>query len=58
MRKYSLLQGVIQEWNKLSNDCVNASSLNIFDTGGLYVDGRIVGLSISQWLPCPFVAQN
>ena len=38
MRKYSFSQRVINEWNKLPNDCVNASS---------------VGLSISQWLPCP-----
>ena len=29
MRKYSLSQRVINEWNKLSNDCVNASSVNI-----------------------------
>ena len=28
MRKYS--QRVINEWNKLPNDCVNASSVNMF----------------------------
>ena len=28
MRKYSFSQRVINEWNKLSNDCVNASSVN------------------------------
>ena len=30
MRKYSFSQRVIIEWNKLPNDCVNASSLNMF----------------------------
>ena len=30
MRKYSLSQRVINEWNKLPNDCVNASSVNMF----------------------------
>ena len=30
MRKYSFSQRVINEWNKLSNDCVNASSTNMF----------------------------
>ena len=30
MRKYSFLQRVINEWNKLPNDCVNASSVNMF----------------------------
>ena len=30
MRKYSFLQRVINDWNKLSNDCVNASSVNMF----------------------------
>ena len=29
MRKYSFSQRVINEWNKLPNDCVNASSVNI-----------------------------
>ena len=29
MRKYSFLQRVINEWNKLPNDCVNASSVNM-----------------------------
>ena len=31
MRKYSFSQRVINEWNKLLNDCVNASSVNIFN---------------------------
>ena len=30
MRKYSFSQKVINEWNKLPNDCVNASSMNMF----------------------------
>ena len=30
IRKYSFSQRVINEWNKLSNDCVNASSVNMF----------------------------
>ena len=30
MKKYSFSQRVINEWNKLSNDCVNASSVNMF----------------------------
>ena len=29
MRKYSFSQRVINEWNKLPNDCVNASSVNV-----------------------------
>ena len=59
MRKYSFSQRVINEWNKLSNDCGNASSVNmfknihIFDKGGLHIDEKIVVLSISHWLPCP-----
>ena len=30
MRKYSFSQRVINEWNILPNDCVNASSVNMF----------------------------
>ena len=30
MRRYSFSQRVINEWNKLSNDCVNVSSVNTF----------------------------
>ena len=47
----------------LSN-CVNASSVNMFknlqisDKGGLHIDDKIVGLSISQWLPCPLAIWN
>ena len=66
MRKYSFSQRVTNEWNKLSNECVNASSVNMFknkicqisDKGGLYIKYKIVGLSISQWLPCPLAIWN
>ena len=65
MRKYSFSQRVINEWNKLPNDCVNASSVNMFknridiyDKGGLHIDEKIVGLSISQWLLCPLAIWN
>ena len=70
MRKYSFLQRVINEWHKLPNDCVNASSVNMFKnrsdryllragyTCGLHIGDKIVGLSISQWLPCPFAIWN
>ena len=30
MRKYSFSQIAINEWNIVSNDCVNASSVNMF----------------------------
>ena len=30
MRKYSFSKRVINEWNKLPNDCVNASAVNMF----------------------------
>ena len=30
MRKYSFSQRVINEWNKLPNECVNVSSVNMF----------------------------
>ena len=30
IKKYSFSQRVINEWNKLPNDCVNASSVNMF----------------------------
>ena len=30
MRKYPFSQTVINEWNKLLNDCINASSVNMF----------------------------
>ena len=30
IRKYSFSQRTINEWNNLSTDCVNASSVNMF----------------------------
>ena len=30
MRKYSISQRVINDWNKLPNYCVNASNVNMF----------------------------
>ena len=30
IRKYSLSQRTINEWNKLSTDCANAGSVNMF----------------------------
>ena len=30
IKKYSFSQRTINEWNKLSTDCVNASSMNVF----------------------------
>ena len=55
MRKDSFSQRVINEWNKLPNDCVNASSVNMFKNriDRYLINEKIVGLSISQWLPCP-----
>ena len=60
IRKHSFSQRTINEWNKLSTDCVTASSVNMFknkvDTylrRAGHKQMNIVGLSISQWLPCP-----
>ena len=65
MRKYSLSQRAINEWNKLPNDCVSASIVNMFKNrndrylqGGLHIDENIFGLSKSQWLPCPLAIWN
>ncbi|MEG7522531.1 MAG: hypothetical protein M3H12_05455, partial [Chromatiales bacterium] len=30
MRKFSFSQRIINDWNKISDDCVNASSVNMF----------------------------
>ena len=35
IRKYSFSQRTIHEWNKLSTDCVNASSVNMFKNKNL-----------------------
>ena len=61
MRKYSFSQRVINEWNKLPNDCVNASSVNMvknridrynYDKSGLPIDYK------TGWLPCPLAIWN
>ena len=60
IRKYLFSQRKINGCNKLSMDCITASSMNMFknkvDTylrRAGYMQMNIVGLSISQWLPCP-----
>ena len=65
MKKYSFSHRVINEWNKLPNDCVDASSVNMFKNridryliSAGYTDEKTVGLSISQWLPCPLAIWN
>ena len=45
MGKYSFSQRVINEWNKLSNDCVNASSVNMFK---YEIDKRLIRAGYSQ----------
>ena len=37
MTKYSFSQSVINEWNKMPNDCVNASSVNMFKKNYRYM---------------------
>ena len=44
MRKYSFSQRVINEWNKLSNDCVNASRVNMFKVQVLVYDEQSVSI--------------
>ena len=64
MRKYSFSHRVINEWNKLPNYCVTANRVNMFKNRidiyliRLHIDEKIVGLSISQWLPCPLAIWN
>ena len=59
IRKYSFSQRTVNEWNKLSTDCVTASSVNIIKTRLTHISGgwithRFKMLdSISQWLVCP-----
>ena len=49
-RKYFFPQRTVNEWNKLSADCVHSSSVNMFKNR---IDNYLVRLSISQRLPCP-----
>ena len=37
IRKYSFSQRTINEWNKLSTDCVTVSSVNMFKKVGTYI---------------------
>ena len=53
-RKYSFSQRTVNEWNKLSVDCVHSSSVNIDNyLVRIHLDSYMCGLSISQRLPCP-----
>ena len=55
IRKYLFSQRAINEWNKLSTDCVTASSVNIFrnKVDNLSRAMKNIGLSINQCRPCP-----
>ena len=57
MKKYSFSQRVINVWNKLPNDCVNGSSVNMFKNR-IDIDEKMYRLPISQWLPCPLAIWN
>ena len=39
IRKYSFSQSTVNEWNKLSTDCIIASSVNIFKTSWTHISG-------------------
>ena len=39
IRKYSFSQRTINKWNKLSTDCVTASSVNMFKTRLTHISG-------------------
>ena len=39
IRKYSFVQRTINEWNKLSADCITASSMNMSKTMLAHVSG-------------------
>ena len=46
IRKYSFSQRTINEWNKLSTDCVTASSMNMFKNKvDTYLDKPMASLS-------------
>ena len=57
--KYSFSQRTINEWNKVSTDCITTSSMSMAKTRLTHLSKadytwiKNVGLSISQWLPCP-----
>ena len=49
MRKYSFSQRVINEWNKLPNDCVNASNVNMFKNR---IDRYLIRACCLGWQSC------
>ena len=64
IRKFAFSQRTINEWNRLPEECVNATSVNnMFNnkidnyfkrSGYVYMwAASITGHSIRQWLPCP-----
>ena len=53
MRKYSFSQWVINEWNKLPNDCVNASSVNMFKNR---IDRYAIRAGYTQTLDTPMAS--
>ena len=58
MRKYSFSKRVINEWTKLPNDCVNASSVNMFKNR---IDRYMIRVGYTDdkiWLPCPLAIWN
>ena len=46
VRKYSFSQSVINEWNKLPNDCINANSVNIFKNR---IDIYLISRASQRW---------
>ena len=53
MRKYSFSQRVINEWNKLPNCCVNASSVNMFNNRiDRYLVHLLAGTCCLGWQSC------
>ena len=39
IRKYSFSQRTVNEWNKLSTDCITASSVNMFKISWTHISG-------------------
>ena len=64
MAKYSFWEGSFvwrhpEGFFAQTNELLWKGSLaNISDKGGLHIDEKIVGLSISKWLPCPLAIWN
>ena len=53
IRKHSFSQRTINEWNKLSTDCVTASSVNMFKNK---VDTYLRNKRTRAWMPFGFVS--